>query len=851
MPEQAESGGGALADLAVLDLTEGVAGPFGTKLLADLGARVTKVEPPGGDRARRLAPFAADRPARASSLLFAFLNTNKRSVALDLESAVGRAAARALAARSELIVESWAPGRAEALGLDHATLAAENPRLSYLSVSDFGRSGSYATWRGGEMALLALSGHMHSEGEPDRAPLVYAGLKAQYLGGTYAAAAALAAVASARADGRGRRVDLSTLECLLSCPDGATRLALWEYCGDDSRRNGYRRQGTYPAGVFACADGFVYLTASILAFWPRVAEMLEMPELLTDPRFADPVERPHHHDEFEAMFWGWCADRTMREVFEAAQAARLPSAPVYAPHHVPADPHFRAVNTFPPLNTPVGSFAAPGAPFRAEGLGWRRGRPPRLGEHNAAVLGGLLGLSYAERAGLAAGTRRRVAGSSQGSGGAPAAPPEPRPSPASFPLKGIRILDHGQVYAVPAAAAMLADLGAEVIRVEPISRFPTATRGSLVRPPTPSLGYPDHVPGERPWNRSYFNVLHLNKRSATFELKDELSRAHYLRLVALSDVVLDNYAAGVMARLGLGYEDLRRARPDLIVLSATGFGQHGPYRDYVTFGTAIDAVSGHTYLRGYEGDDPLIRTLQTWPDSPAGATIVFAILAALHRRRRTGEGQFIDLAQAETFLNHCAEALLDWTANDRSRTALGNAHAVYAPHGCYPSLGDDTWITLAVTTDAEWAGLRELLGRPAWAEEPRFRTAIGRLRHRRELDERLAAWTAGQEAEPLMRALQAKGVAGARVLRSSQLVENDHLSARAFLAPVRHPEAGAHRYPRGPWHWDGARLPDPAPAAGLGEHNTYIYGDLLGLPPAEIADLAAKRLIGEVYPEAV
>src|SRR5207245_10451604 len=183
----------------------------------------------------------------------------------------------------------------------------------------------------------------------------------------YLAAAALAAVASARTEGAGRQVDLSILECLLSCPDGATRLALWEYCREDSLRNGYRRQGTYPAGVFACSDGFVYLTASILAFWPRVAQMLEMPELLTDPRFADPVERPHHHDEFEAMFWGWCAGRTMREDLDAAQAARLPSAPVYAPHQVPDDPHFRAVGSFVPLDSPAGSFPPPAPPFPPEG----------------------------------------------------------------------------------------------------------------------------------------------------------------------------------------------------------------------------------------------------------------------------------------------------------------------------------------------------------------------------------------------------------------------------------------------------------------------------------------------------
>jgi crotonobetainyl-CoA:carnitine CoA-transferase CaiB-like acyl-CoA transferase len=866
--------GAALAGLRVLDLSTGVAGPFGTKLLADFGAEVIKVEPPGGDPARRLAPFAADLPARESSLLFAHLNTNKRGLCLDVATTAGRRAIAALAAQADLLVDGPPAGGLAALGLDFATLRAGNPRLSRLSISEFGPGGPYARWRGVEMTLLALGGHMHSEGEPDREPLVYAGLKAQYLAGAYLAGAAMAALLAARAGARGREVELSLLECVLSAPDESTRLALWEYSRDDSRRSGYRRQGTYPVGVYPCADGYVYITGAILSQWPNIVAMLGMPELLHDPRFTDPVQRPHHHDDFEAIFWGWCADRTMLEVVQTAQAAHIPAAPVYAPHRVPEDPHFRARAALAGLPTLYGRFPSVGAPFRSAGMGWRSGAAPSLGAANRALLTGTLGLTALDRARLMAnggadltprppslrgkGVPGSDASDNPKASGLTGAPDPGTPFPrreggrgvrSAPPLAGIRILDHGQVFAVPGAAVILAELGAEVIKVEPVSRFPTATRGTMRRPPAPALGYPEREPGERPWNRHYYNVLHLNKLSATFELKTDTGRALYKRLIAVTDIVIDNFATGVMARLGLGYATLREVRPDLIALSATGYGQDGPNHKYVAFGSAVDAISGHTYLRGYEGDDPLVRTGQTWPDSATAATIVFAVLAALHQRARTGEGRFIDLAEAEMFLAHGAEALLDWTANRRSRTAIGNTHASFAPHNCYPGAGEEEWITLAVTNDREWAALRAALGEPAWAAAPALRTALGRRRRRAELDAGLAAATCARDAASLMADLQKRGVAAGRVLRPSQILEDPHLNARGFLVPVAHAETGTRRYPTGPWRWEGARLPVRRPPPDLGAHNDYIYGELLGLSAAEVATLEAEGLIGTAYPE--
>ena len=282
-------------------------------------------------------------------------------------------------------------------------------------------------------------------------------------------------------------------------------------------------------------------------------------------------------------------------------------------------------------------------------------------------------------------------------------------------LEGIRVVDHGIVYTGTAAATMLADMGAEMIRVESIGRFPAATRGAVARPPEgleTYFGYADNNPGERPWDRWYqLHALNRNKYGITLELNRPEGVEVYKRLVRTSDVIMENFSEGTMERLGLGYAALKEVKPDIIMVSASGLGKAGPYKGYSTFGSNIDAMSGMMSLRGYPDDDSMIRTTShVWSDNVAAGTVAFAVLVALHYREKTGKGQFIDLSQADAFLPHMGETIMEYTMNNRVQEAVGNRESSMAPHGCYRCRGSDKWVTIAVSSHEQWEAFCQALG---------------------------------------------------------------------------------------------------------------------------------------------
>jgi len=269
-----------------------------------------------------------------------------------------------------------------------------------------------------------------------------------------------------------------------------------------------------------------------------------------------------------------------------------------------------------------------------------------------------------------------------------------------LPLEGIKVIDHGIVYTGTAANAILADMGAEVIRVESIGRFPSMTRGYRPRP-APGLeeypGYVDGDPGDRPWDRWFqLHAINRNKLGITLELNRPEGIEVYHKLVRRGDLIIENFSQGTMDRLGLGYEELKKVNPKIIMISASGLGKEGPYKGYSTFGTNLDAITG---------------------------TVAFAALVALHYREKTGKGQFIDLSQAEGFLPHMGEVLMDYTMNGRTGNAIGNRDMSYAPQGCYRCSGEDRWVTISVTSDTEWQAFCTAIGNPDWTKDTRFKRA--------------------------------------------------------------------------------------------------------------------------------
>jgi len=429
-----------------------------------------------------------------------------------------------------------------------------------------------------------------------------------------------------------------------------------------------------------------------------------------------------------------------------------------------------------------------------------------------------------------------------------------------LPLEGVRIVAIPVVFAGPFATMLLADLGAEVILIESIQRFPTITRGYMPRPPqelVPTTGatfggvggiqtYVDHWAGERPWDRFVmFLALGRNKLSCCIDITRPEGIDVFNRLLKVSDVFLESNAPGTMEKLGLGYDVLKGVKDDIIYLSMPGLGNSGPHQYCSLFGAQLQALAGHTWLTRYPDlDYTTTQSLLFHADASAGATAAFAVLCALHYRNRTGKGQFIDLAQIETVIPHLGEAFMDFTMNARVQEPLGNRHATMAPHGVYRCRGEDRWVVIAVSSDIEWQAFCRALGNPSWSGDERFATTLGRLENQDELDKYIEEWTCRHDHYEVMYILQKEGVAAGPVIDDRDAYHDAHLQCRGFFELVKHREAGTHMYPGMPFNMSKTRLSIRKPAPCLGEHNEYVFKEVLGMSDDEISELEKDRIIG-------
>ena len=404
-------------------------------------------------------------------------------------------------------------------------------------------------------------------------------------------------------------------------------------------------------------------------------------------------------------------------------------------------------------------------------------------------------------------------------------------------LAGVRIVTVEQVLQLPWATMLLAEMGAEVIRVESITRVQTRE----MRP------FPENRRGEKWWNQSgHYSYFCRNKKSLTLDLQKPRAVELFRELVKVSDVVTDNNRPDVMDKLGVGYESLRKIKPDLIMLGSTGYGQTGPWRRMGAFGRCIQPMSGLYHFTGYEGGPP-VGFEDNDADVSTGWNNALAILLALHHRRRTGEGMYIDISMYETSVNWIGPALLGMQMQSSPYRRLGNAHHAMAPHGCYRCAGDDEWVAIAVSTDEQWRALARAMGRVELASEARFADAVGRWQHRKELDEILGAWLRGRDKQAVMHQLQQVGVPAGAVMKAPDLLLDPHLEARGYFEWFAHPPewegVGCRPLPGRPYHF--SKTPGSIQSvATLGEHNREILGGLLGLSEQELEELEREQIIG-------
>ena len=413
----------------------------------------------------------------------------------------------------------------------------------------------------------------------------------------------------------------------------------------------------------------------------------------------------------------------------------------------------------------------------------------------------------------------------------------------SFPLTGLRILGLTQVAVGPYATMLLGFMGAEVIKVESCSRM-DISRGEA-RPAPDSNGlYPGGKPGERPWNRTgHYVHRNGNKLSLTLDLATARGKALLLQLVTVCDVLIENYRASVMDRLGLGYDVVSQANPQLIYVKISSQGSTGPEKDYGSLGSTLEQTAGLASITGYDADHPLMSN-ETFPDPVVGVLAVGALMAALRQRRKTGQGMFVDLSQREATATILGDAIVDYALTGRVSRPMGNRHPLRAPQGVYPCLGDDMWLAISVGSESEWQSLCRAIDRPELTQDARFATVLARRDHQDELDPILSAWTQTRDHYHAMHLLQAHGVPAGAVLKGGETIVDPHLEARGFWDTVDHPEVGAYRQVSTPWRLSKSPRRTTRPSPGLGEHNHYVLGDLLKLSTQEIAELERQGIIG-------
>jgi len=781
-----------LRGVRVIDFGDRIAGAYATKLLADAGADVILVEPPEGDALRR---WSASHQALGDEdgALFQFLACGTRSVV----GAPDDAEVRALIEGADLVVETRAPG-----ALPVRSWCERFPGLVGLSITPFGTEGPYAQRPASDLIIQAESGGISGRGLASQPPLQCGGRITDWIGGTFAAVAALAAVLRARRTGQGEYVDFSLCEVMNI---GASVFAdLMHSLMDPPEIPGPARSVELPS-IEPTLDGWVGFNTNSRQQFDDFCLMIERPELAaSEENWWQVGTRNARMGEWNAMVRAWTSRHSTAEIVERAALLRIPVAPVNSGRTVFDHPHLQARGCF--VKNPRSGFLQPAPSYRLDGeRPPTPGPPPRLGEHT----GRIEAREPARPPGLSPGEAREPA----------------------LPLAGVRILDATAWWAGPSACQMLAYLGADVIRVEACQK-PDGMRmagGIFIAKPVW-------------WERSHLVLAaNTNKRGITLDLSSAAGLAVCKKLLATCDVFVENFSPRVIESFGLDWESVHALDPRIIQVRMPAFGLSGPWRDHVGFAQTMEQISGLAWMTGHTDDQPRI---QRGPCDPvAGMHAAWATLVALADREHTGLGRLLECTMVEGALNAAAEMAIEWSAYGVEHERAGNRGPEGAPQNLYACRGDEQWLALAVTTDAHWAALCEELGSPDWARDAELATAAGRRARHDRLDARLSAWAAGQELDPLVGRLVARGIPAGRVVDGRKASRHPQLRARGFYEELEHPVAGRHLFAGPPFRYATVDRWQRSPAPTMGQHNREVLGEI-GVRESEIDELERSGVIG-------
>ena len=791
-----------LGHLRVLELGRDIPAAYCARQFALWGADVAVAEPAEGSPIRRMHPFATPPGGEARSLVWDYVGAGKRS--LDEAALRAPGALDRLLAATDVLVTDLDDAALAGFGTSLEAIAAAHPDLVVVAISPFGRSGPFADLKGSDLVIQALTGYLSMNGLPDQPPLRAPGHIIGYAVGVSAFVGALATLFRRERGGRGGFLEVSGFETIAAM---VPYLRI-QYLGGERRREGGTEGGVR---ILPCADGFISIQTNHPGQRRTLAEALgipieEWPKALYDGAYREVVDRT------VALASRYTAKMPLEEVFHAVQSRGIVCGKVQSVTELVTDPHLAARGFFQTLRHPdLGDLAFPGPAAHPEGFQAAAPQPaPRRARLSPDDL------AWTSLA--------------PGPCGAPASDPRP--------LAGLRVLDMTQAWIGPFAALALADLGAEVIKIE------SHLRPDVWRQASPSPVALGEIKAEAVNRSCYFNSVNRNKRSLALNLATPQGKDIFRQLTARADVVVENYTPQVMARFGLDYPELRKIQPDLVMCAFSGYGKTGPLADYKTNGSGIEAMAGWNDLHRYPGGPPVLMGF--YPADPiCGLQMAAMVLMGLIRRERGGGGSMIEGSMLEAAAGYIGEALLAAQLRGPPK-AQGGGDPDMAPSGVYPCAGEDRWIALSIPDDTAWRGLLSLPGRPAGLDDPAFATAAERLVARVALDETLGAWTRMQKAPALAAALQAAGVAAAVVRPCGEALACEHLAARDWFTPLTHPDLGEHRYNGFLWRLAGAPLTASRHPPRLGEHSEELLRELLGLTDTEIAVLKENDVTGAV-----
>lgn len=796
---------GVLSHLRVLEIGSSAATSYCARLFADFGADVQKVEPPAGDPLRASAPLTAG----GQSAWFAFLNFNKSSIIIDAAGPDAVARLAALVEGCDILIDGRDVDCADCPPIDVAAIRKRCPGLIYLEASWFAREGPYAGFAATDSTVRALAGLIKLVGPVEGPPLHAPDFQTGILAGLWGFIA-VASSAFARMQGiEGRPWSISVFESSVTLSEYHMFEAFAR--GDVMRRIGLNRfWPTFPAGIYQTKKGWLGITTLTPAQWHAFCDMLGLSGMRDDPTLLLNKDRLHNIKQLERQFIPRLQRRTAQEWFAEGLKRKIPIVPVPEVSDLLNDLEKKERGAIVPIRLEGEEGLTAGSMERLTLTPPRSGgKVPAPGEQQAF-----------------ANARSHLTEIGPDSSGCISAD---RP-----PLQGVRVIDFSMGWAGPLCTRTLADLGADVIKIEAI-QYPDWWRG-VDRTP-------DYVNRQMYEMTPSFCIMNRNKRGLTLDLRRPQGLHLAKRLLAEADIAVGNYSVDVLPKLGLGYDVLKKLNPRLIMMSMSAFGANSLHRNCRAYGSTLEQGSGLPSVVGNPGGPPVMSHI-AFGDAVGGLNGCAAVLIALIHTLKTGQGQFIDLAQIECMIPFIAPWITVHSIDGTPPPKYGNRHPQFVPHGCFRCAGEDNWILIAATGAEMWQRLAVLIGRPDWATDVSLRSAESRRGIEDLIEKGIEAWTLAREADKAMSELQAVRVAAGVARLPIDLLKDQHLGSRGFMQEIERAFIGLHPQPSMPIREHGEPYPVRTPAPTLGQHNREILSGLLRLSEAEIAQLVRNGIIG-------